>query len=311
MRLSRFTFAFLALTVSADLTEDVKAVLDYAGDLLGPGKSSFSAAVSQIMQNPLVTRVFDDLNHSDHSTEANAKLLDHIHEAMESLFGTTNTAELFAKFSKSSSAKFDNAAVGKMLKKTQEQIGDHLDWVVPTILEDEKLQERTGEFQRAVDVIMVENQHHPMAKNSGFQGLIAKVSPEVIASGSLSEIEHMSKSDSESTLKSSASATKTQSHGASKSSPEPTFSSQTLASANNVPESTQPPTNAAVSLRSAFRTVSVAVLVLCLNKHVTLTLATLKAPAEFGTIRSFSDRAAVSGHFSHLSFHGATSEVTL
>lgn len=188
MRISRFIFALVALTASASLYSDVHAILDSAGDLLGPGKARFTDAVSEIMRNPLVVRVFVDLNTSNHTTEANKELVDHVHQALIALFGTANTTELVSEFAKGSSFKFDEAEVNKIIMKAHQRIGDHLDWVVPTILDDHSLQNKTAEFQQTVDVIMDENEQHPMKlndENEGFMGLISKLSPEALAQASL------------------------------------------------------------------------------------------------------------------------------
>ncbi|AOW05793.1 hypothetical protein LXG23DRAFT_46611 [Yarrowia lipolytica] len=188
MRFSRFTFVLVALTASASLTDDIYAVLDYAGDLLGPGKASFSAAISQIMQNPLVIRVIDDLNNSNHTTEANEELLDHVQEAMTGLFGTANTTELVSEFSKRSSTKFDNAEVNEIIMKANQLVGDHLEWVVPSLVEDQRLQNRTVPFQQAVEVLKEQNQEHPMMQNGdqgGFLGLVSRLSPEALSLVSL------------------------------------------------------------------------------------------------------------------------------
>lgn len=187
MRFSCFVFALVALTASASLIDDFHAILLSAGDLLGPGKPSFSAAVSDIMQNPLVIRVFDDLSVSDRTSEINQQLVDHVHEALVALFGTANTTELVSEFAKSSSFKFSDAQVNQIIMKAHQLIGNHLDWVVPALLDDDKLQDKTAEFQETVQVIMDENEQRPMElsdENEGFMGLVSKLSPEALAQAS-------------------------------------------------------------------------------------------------------------------------------
>lgn len=171
-----FSVAFLACAVSATLTDDVQAVLDYAADLLGPGKANFSSAVALIMQNPLVVRVFDDLSNSNHTTEANEELLDHVNEALTSVFGSTNTSYLLAEITRLSATKFDNSSIDLIMNKASEQIGTDLNWVVPSLLEDEKLQNKTAELQNTLDVALVQNKLDPSTENFTVSGLIQLLS---------------------------------------------------------------------------------------------------------------------------------------
>lgn len=187
MRFSCFIIALVSLTASASLISDVNATLVYAGDLLGPGKPAFSAAVSEIMRSPLVIRVFDDLSVSNRTTETNKQLVDHVHEALLALFGTANTTELVSGFAKTSSFKFSEAQVNRIIMKAHQLIGHNLDWVVPALLDDDKLQDKTAEFQQTVQVIKNENEQRPMKlndENEGFMGLVSKLSPEALAQAS-------------------------------------------------------------------------------------------------------------------------------
>ncbi|KAG5365510.1 hypothetical protein CJU90_4597 [Yarrowia sp. C11] len=182
MRFSRLSFALAALGASASLSDDFYSVMDSAGDLLGSGKPAFESAVKQIMANPLVTQVLDDLNSSNRTFEAKEQLLDHVQLAMKGLFGTTNTSELLLEFTNSTSSKFDNKQVNQLVQKAQKLVGNDLEWVVPGLVDDPKLQNRTSEFKQVVQVIVKENNQHPIqANDQGFFNLVEKVSPEAIA----------------------------------------------------------------------------------------------------------------------------------